>query len=350
MGLRDQYSAADLASLAPEELAALETADGGNTELLNELAAGAEGEGAAAAAAPAAAPAAQAPAAAPAAAAAGAPAAAPAAAGTQGAAAPAAQATAAVPAAAPAAGPAPAPAPTTVVYSAKVPEVAKEVLAQKEAIKTARATEQDALRKLNDGEIDFDAYSKVRGEVDAKVDAANDKLLELNRAQTRAETAAELTEQQQSNAWRSMLTSHMAEAKTAGIDYLASDASKAEFNGLLRAFATEAEASGMVDGSDMAASRWALKQAADVFKMRHPVAAPAAPAAGAPAAAPVAAPAPAAAAAAGIPQTLSGLPAAAAAPVGDDVMAKIGTLEGEDLEKFMASLPKDQYARLVGSV
>jgi hypothetical protein len=348
MGLKDQYSAADLASLAPEELAALETADGGNTELLNELAAGAEGEGAAAAA-----PAAQgeAAAAAPAAAA-------PAAEGT--AAAPAASpapAAAAPAAAAPAAGPTPAPPPSTVVYSANVGDVAKDVQAQKDTIKVARGEKRAALMKLNDGEIDAEEYAKVEDAADAKIDAANDKILELNRSQVRGEVATELTQQQQERSWKGMLDGYVATAKADdGLDYSASEDLRKEFNSLVRAFAIESADRGMVDGADMAASRWSLDQAAAVMRIRHPKAA-ATPAAAAPAGAPAAAPGAAPAAAPGTPaaaaapalgglQTLAKMPAAAAAPVADDVMTKINTLEGEELELYMASLPKDVYARL----
>lgn len=37
-------------------------------------------------------------------------------------------------------------------------------------------------------------------------------------------------------------------------------------------------------------------------------------------------------------KTIGGLPAAAPAPIGDDIMAKIGTLEGEELERYFARL------------
>lgn len=46
-------------------------------------------------------------------------------------------------------------------------------------------------------------------------------------------------------------------------------------------------------------------------------------------------------------RTLAGLPAAAPAPVGDDVMGKISLLEGEDLEKFMAKMPAADVDKLL---
>lgn len=346
------YSAADLASLAPEERAALETAAGDPDGILSEIAGGGEeGAGAAAAAPAAAAPAAEG-AAAPAPAAAS-PAAAPVA--QSPAASPAAPAASPAPAAAaPAAEPAPAPGPSAVVYRANVGDVQKDIDAQKSAIKTARADEQAALKKLNDGEITFEEYSKVRTEVDHKVDAANDKIMELNRAVARAEVSVELTGQQQANAWKGMLNDYVKVAKGDGLDYQANEPLRVEFNGLLKAFAMEASERGLSDDNNMEASRWALDQAKQIMGIRHPKAAatPAAPAPGAAApaapAAPAASPAPAAAALGGL-QTLSTMPSAAAAPVSDDVMAKIGTLEGDELEAYMASLPKDVYARVTAS-
>jgi hypothetical protein len=317
------YTAAELASLAPEERAALETADGSNKDTLEELAGGAD-TAAGAAGADTAAGAAGADTVAGAAGAAGADTAA----GAAGADTLAGAATEPPAAAA-------APAPNAVVYTAKVGDIAKEVQSQKDAIKAARTEKRQALVKMNDGEID----------------AANDKLLEVNRAQTRAETAAELTQQQQQKAWTGMLNEYVGTAKAAGLDYTGNEALRTEFNGLLRAFATEADSRGMVDGADMAASRWALEQAASIMAVRHPKAAPAAaaaaPAAGA-AAAPAAAPA-AAAARTGIPPSLGAMPAAAAAPVGDDVMSKINTLSGDELELYVASLPKDVANRLFAS-
>jgi hypothetical protein len=359
MGLASNYTAAELSSLAPEERAALENAEGDTDGIINEIANGGEGEGATAAPAAGTAPAGES-AAAPAAASA---AAAPAAQGTEGAAAPA--ASAAAPAgeqpAAPATTASAAPSPNAVVYTAKVGDVAKDVQTQKDAIKAARTEKRQALMKLNDGDIEADEYGRIEDAADAKIDAANDKILEINRSQSRAEVAAELTQQQQELSWKGMLDTYVATAKKDdALDYAGSEPLRTEFNGLVRAFAIESADRGMVDGADMAASRWALEQAAGVMRIRHPkqAAAPAgdsaaggAAQAGGPAAS-AAAPAgtsaqPAAAAAAlGGLQTLAKMPAAAAAPVADDVMAKIGTLEGEELEVYLASLPKDVYARV----
>lgn len=48
-------------------------------------------------------------------------------------------------------------------------------------------------------------------------------------------------------------------------------------------------------------------------------------------------------------KTIGGLPAAAPNPVGDDIMSKIGLLEGEDLEKYFAKLSPADVEKLVRS-
>lgn len=48
-----------------------------------------------------------------------------------------------------------------------------------------------------------------------------------------------------------------------------------------------------------------------------------------------------------VPSTLSGLPTAAPATVEDATMEKIRTLEGDDLERFIAGLPKGEHERLL---
>lgn len=315
MTLSPTYSATDLAGLTPDERAALEAADGTDKDVLEELAQETpQADQAVQAAAPdAAAPSPD--------------------------------------AAAPSDAPANVaePAANTLIYNAaNVGDVAKETAAQRDAIKSARAEKREALMKLNDGEIDADAYAAIEDAADAKIDAANDAILALNRSQVRGEVAAEFTQQQQERAWNGMLRDYAATAKAEdGLDYAANEALRNEFNSLVRVFAAEAAgARGMVDGADMAASAWALKEAAQVMRIRHPKTAPSTQQAqGQPPAAPQGSNAPAIAAMNGL-QTLSRMPAAAAAPVADDVMAKIGALEGEELELYMANLPRDVFARV----
>jgi len=48
-------------------------------------------------------------------------------------------------------------------------------------------------------------------------------------------------------------------------------------------------------------------------------------------------------------RTIGSIPAAAPAPIGDDVMGKIGTLEGEDLEKYVARMSPADVDKLLRS-
>jgi hypothetical protein len=348
MGLKDTYSAADLEGLTPEELSALENEAGDEDGVIAEIAAsGDEGAEAAAAAAKTAEGAA--------------------AEGAAGAQADAGEDAAAAAQAAAASAPAAegAAAPQPVTYHADAGDVAKDVQTQKDAIKAARAEKSEALQKLNDGEIEFEEYAKVEAAADGKIDAAQDKILEINRAATRAEVASELTQQQQVKAWNGMVSGYMADAKAKdGLDF-AGDAGKGlreELNGLVRAFAQEAvHGQKLSDDESMAASRWALEQAAAVMRMRHPKAAAAAPAAAGGAAAPAAASAaaaPAVAAAAGTAgaaaprhnvTTLGGMPNAAPTQLQDDTLSKLGALQGEDLELALARLSPAEAERLLAS-
>lgn len=298
------YTEADLADLTPEERSAIEAESGDNADILNELAGGDDGT----AAAPAAAPAADGTAT-------------PGAEGADGAAAPA------------------APAP----YTADVDpaKLQADLDAEKKAITDARAEETEALRKLNDGEIDFAEYQAVLDKVTATVDAANDKIRTIDRDLTRATVASEMTAQQAKKAWTGMVNNYVTvEAKADGVDY-SGDAGKErvkEFQTLVTVFGKEAAERGMEDGDNLVASRWALAQAREIMRARHGKAAAAAPAAGAPAAAP---PAPAPGAPRHNLATLGTMPAAAGNVQQSDALSKAATLEGEALEIWLASQPRD---------
>ena len=213
--------------------------------------------------------------------------------------------------------------------------------AEKKAITDARAEETEALRKLNDGEIDFAEYQAVRDKVTATVDAANDKIRTIDRDLTRATVASEMTAQQAKKAWTGMVNNYVTvEAKADGVDY-SGDAGKErvkEFQTLVTVFGKEAAERGMEDGDNLVASRWALAQAREIMRARHGKAAAAAPAAGAPAAAP---PAPAPGAPRHNLATLGTMPAAAGNVQQSDALSKAATLEGEALEIWLASQPRD---------
>jgi len=298
------YTEADLADLTPEERSAIEAESGDNADILNELAGGDDGT----AAAPAAAPAADGTAT-------------PGAEGADGAAAPA------------------APAPYTADVDAE--KLQADLDAEKKAITDARSEETEALRKLNDGEIDFAEYQAVRDKVTATVDAANDKIRTIDRDLTRATVASEMTAQQAKKAWTGMVNNYVTvEAKADGVDY-SGDAGKErvkEFQTLVTVFGKEAAERGMEDGDNLVASRWALAQAREIMRARHGKAAAAAPAAGAPAAAP---PAPAPGAPRHNLATLGTMPAAAGNVQQSDALSKAATLEGEALEIWLASQPRD---------
>lgn len=299
-----QYTEADLADLTPDERSAIEAEGGDNADILNELAGGGEG-GAAAPAADGAAATGD---------------------GTD----PAATGADGEPAQPPAA-----PAP----YTANVdPAKLQESLdAEKKAITDARAEETEALRKLNDGEIDFAEYQTVRDKVATAVDAANDKIRTIDRDLTRATVAEEMTTQQAAKAWKGMVTAYVnVDAKADGVDY-SGEAGKErtkEFQTLVSLFGKEAAEKGMEDGDNLEASRWALAQAREIMRSRHgtkaaPAAGPAAPATPAP----------------GAPRhnlaTLSTMPAAASNVQQNDAMSKAALLEGDALEHWLASQPKD---------
>lgn len=234
-------------------------------------------------------------------------------------------------------------------YVANAPQDAEaQIKAQRDAIQAAKTAEKDALKKLHDGEIDFEEYDQIRNTSDAAVDAANEKLLELNLALNRAQVAEEMTQQQLARAWKGEVSELMKAAATEGLDYKGNAELNKELNGLVRAFGMEATERGMTD-EGLKASKWALQQAHANMKLRHPELVKAAPA-------------PAAGAkpgeAAGKPAdgkrhnlaTLASMPNADR-PLGDtDDIAKFGQLEGEDLEKAIAGMSPAQVEKLMASV
>lgn len=237
----------------------------------------------------------------------------------------------------------------TPAYVANAPQDAEaQIKAQRDAIQAAKTAEKDALKKLHDGEIDFEEYDQIRNTSDAAVDAANEKLLELNLALNRAQVAEEMTQQQLARAWKGEVSELMKAAATEGLDYKGNAELNKELNGLVRAFGMEATERGMTD-EGLKASKWALQQAHATMKLRHPELVKAAPA-------PAAGTKPNEAA--GKPAdgkrhnlaTLASMPNADR-PLGDtDDIAKFGQLEGEELEKAIAGMSPAQVEKLMASV
>jgi hypothetical protein len=220
----------------------------------------------------------------------------------------------------------------------------EDIAGQRKALRAEEAAALKAYQKairegLMDGKEDFAeeeaAYLAVKDSVADKLDA-------LLRSETTAEVSARIAQQNIENARQAETRRFLADSKARdGIDYAADKALDVEVGGLVNLFVAEAQAAGKQDPVE--AFRWALEQAHSVIKLRHPekVTVKAAAATPAPASQQPRQPDLAA-----VPKTLSGLPAAAPAPTGDDMMGKIANLEGDDLEMYLASLPKAQVERL----
>jgi len=286
------YTEADLASLTPDELSALESDSGDNEEELTAIAN--EGETPAVASAEGAATAAE-----------------------------------------------PETAPDTRTYIAAAPaDAAAQLDALKAAKATAKTEDKAALKQLMDGEIDFDAYEAIKTKSDDAIDVANDSITELNKAAAKAEISSEMTAQETARTWGNEVNTLITSAKAEGLDYKGNEALNKELNGLVRAFGQEATEQGMTDDG-LKASKWALAQAHEVMKMRHadlvtvkPTALKLVPPGG--------------------PRhdlvNLSKMPNADRALGDNDAVAKFGSLDGDDLERAMASMSKADVEKLMASV
>lgn len=339
------YSKAELASLTPDELSALELENGDEDGHLAALAEGAEDAGAADAAAAettAGADGASGTAATP-----PPPPAAPAAAPGDGSAA-AAPAADAKPEAKADDKPAmtPAPAPVTTLYKAEAPADIDAQLATQKGVKAAaKAEETKAMKQLMDGDIDFDAYQAVKAKSDEAIEAANETISDLKAAKTRVTVSEEMNAQQGERAWDAEVQAVVTLAKADGIDYKAKPELWEELNALVRGYGAQAATKGLDDAKGLEASKWALAEAQKIMVLKYgtkPAATPA------PGAAPAAAAAPAAQR--HDVRTLGALPNADRTAVNDDILSRIGSLEGEDLEIAMAKMsPSDIEKILAGT-
>lgn len=289
------YTQEDLASLTPEELSALESDSGDNEEELTAIASTADGEV------------------------------------DTGVADPAAEVVESVET--------PDDAPAAPAYTAAAPEDATTQLdAMKAAKATAKSEDKAALKKLMDGEIDFAEYEAIKDKSDSDIDAANESIASLKAVISKAEISAEMTAQETARAWTTEVSGLMTAAKTEGFDYKGNEALNKELNGLVRAFGQEATEQGMTDDG-LKASKWALKQAHDVMKMRH-----------ADLVKTVAKPVPAAGAPRHTLTTLNNMPNADRTLGDNDAISKFASLEGDDLERAMASMSKAEVEKLMASV
>jgi hypothetical protein len=225
-------------------------------------------------------------------------------------------------------------------YTAAAPtDAAAQLEAFKLARTTAKAEDKAALKRLHDGEIDFEEYETAKTKADEAIDAADDSINSLRRDINKAEIAAEMTSQAKQTEWANELKNLTKTAKAEGLDY-SSAAMNKEFNDLLYGFAIVAERNNLSD-DNLEASRWALKQAHDMMRFKHAAILTK----------------PAAAAAASAPaaqrhslQSLGGLPNADRAQPDSDSIAKFSQLEGDDLERALASMSKADVDKLMASV
>ena len=302
------YTAEDLAALAPEELSALQSDSGDGEDELREIvgegAGDGEGDGAAA--------------------------------GENG---------------APAAGDKPAgeqaaaeeTPPEPKVYVAEAPADAEaQLTAAKEAKAAAKEADKEALRQLHDGEIDFDQYQKVKESSDNAIEAANETISTVQTALNNAKIAQDMSEQKRATTWSNEIAGMMKSAKGEGLDYTANAELAKELNGLVKAFGLESQERGM-DDTNLEASKWALQQAHATMKARHPELVKT-----------VSGKAdtnkPDANGARHNLQTLSVMPNADRALGDNDAVQKLGSLEGEDIERALAGMSPGEVEKLMATL
>jgi hypothetical protein len=222
-------------------------------------------------------------------------------------------------------------------YTAAAPtDAAAQLEAFKQARNTAKAEDKAALKRLHDGEIDFEEYETAKTKADDAIDAADDSINALRRDINKAEIAAEMTSQAKQTEWANELNNLTKSAKAEGLDYV-NPALNKEFNDLLYGFAIVAERNNLSD-DNLEASRWALKQAHEMMRFKHAAILTKPAAANTPAAQ------------RHNLQSLGGLPNADRAQPDSDSIAKFGSLEGDDLERALASMSKADVDKLMASV
>lgn len=190
----------------------------------------------------------------------------------------------------------------------------------------------DAFEELMVGTIDTAAYNEINNRVTADLEG-------IASAVSKAELATAMAAHEQGKLWKKTVTEFFATAKTEGADYMANKELHAEFDGLVKIFASEAAAKGMSDVG-LKASRYALEQAQLVMRGRHGFKVPEKAATDAEKA--IAA---ANQARHGL-KTLTNMPAADRVVTDDSPLSKIATLEGDELELYMATLSPADMRRL----
>jgi hypothetical protein len=228
-----------------------------------------------------------------------------------------------------------------------VAEAPADAAAQLEALKTAKTAarneEREAHKKLMAGDMDEEAY-----------DAIKTKTSDLKQAISEASLSERMTQQQMKKAWVAEVENAFKSGKAEGIDIGSDEALNLEFNAYLKANSELASKKGMTDVG-LKASKWALEQAQKTMRAMHPELLKKADPKPGDTPKPGEAPKPANKAAAGVKPrhdltTLGNLPNADRALDDSDDVAEIGMLEGEELERRMASMSKGDVEKMMAKV
>jgi hypothetical protein len=219
-------------------------------------------------------------------------------------------------------------------------ELSKDFKERREGLLKEKA---DLHKQLMDGEIDADEFASKDATIATKLE-------DLTAERVRVETLQSLNEQNMHNAIAAECQRVLAASKKAGeIDYIENKKAAAHFDASMEMLLADPDNAGrpISEIADMAHGMVCLRNGID----RKPTAAPAPQAGqqGAATAAHAAGPAAAPASPQAGPRTLAGMPAAAAAQIGDDLAAQFATLEGEEAELFLAKLPPAKVEALLRS-
>ena len=243
--------------------------------------------------------------------------------------------------------PAPAASPTLATEQADEDDVVRQVQTPRatpdnaaEQRNTLRNEQSAALKQLMDGEITQDAYNKISGDT-------QDRLESLVRAEATDQARETITRDAMMQDYSKALSQTQKAVRTAGLDLSANDGVIGkELDRAVRMFAEEATARGLMDApGNLAASKAALEDAKDLILRRYGKAT-----------APVAAPSPASAPAprkpappdrSQFPPTLAAVPAAADATITTE-FAQLDGLTGSSLERALAKLTPEQQDRYLG--
>lgn len=219
--------------------------------------------------------------------------------------------------------PAPAPAPFKVD--------ATDYTEQRKTLATEKA---EAFKKWSDGQLSDDEYATAQAQFD-------DRLADLVRAQTRADTLREANEQRAAQERATIeQAEHTAMANLAqrvkdAVDY--SDATAArQFDLAFDAVKADPKNAALTPAQQVEKAHVAVLAMRGISAPAPAAAAPSAPAAPAPKPKPR-----------DVPVTLGGLPNAAPAGVHDDLMEQAGRLSGLELEEFLARQTPATVARIM---